>query len=92
MSLYKNTPRRTDASIDTRAFTRGYGRADQKRTLTSTRRRQNRHIAHDLLSEQIDFLDLELTWVSSDQVRDSLESSRRALVNEQIQLNIPVSH
>ena len=39
--------------------------------------------------DQIAFIDLELSWVSSDSVADSLESSRRALFAERSQLNLP---
>ena len=43
------------------------------------------------IEKQIEFIDQELSWVSSDQVADSLESSRRALVDEHFRLNYPVS-
>jgi len=43
------------------------------------------------LDEQIDFIDLELSWVSSDSVADSLESQKRALLAKRFRLNIPVS-
>ena len=43
------------------------------------------------LDIRIAFIDRELSWVSSDQVADSLESSRRALIAERFRLNIPVS-
>ena len=41
------------------------------------------------LDEQIAFLDLELSWVSSDSIVDSLESQRRALFAERFRLNLP---
>ena len=41
------------------------------------------------IDDQIDFIDLELSWVSSDSVADSLESSRRALFAERFRLNLP---
>ena len=41
------------------------------------------------LDDQIAFLDRELSWVSSDSVADSLESSRRALFAERFRLNLP---
>ena len=43
------------------------------------------------LDEQINFIDLELSWVSSDSVADSLESQKRALLVKRFRLNIPVS-
>ena len=43
------------------------------------------------IEKQIEFIDQELSWVSSDQVADSLESSRRALVDARFRLNNPVS-
>ena len=43
------------------------------------------------LDEQIDFIDLELSWVSSDSVADSLESQKRALLAKRFRLNIPAS-
>jgi hypothetical protein len=43
------------------------------------------------IDDRLAFIDSELSWVSSDQVADSLESSRRALVDERFRLNIPVS-
>ena len=43
------------------------------------------------IEKQIEFIDQEVSWVSSDQVADSLESSRRALVDEHFRLNYPVS-
>ena len=43
------------------------------------------------LDEQIDFIDLELSWVSSDSVADSLETQKRALLAKRFRLNIPVS-
>jgi len=43
------------------------------------------------LDEQINFIDLELSWVSSDSVADSLESQKRALLAKRFRLNIPVS-
>ena len=41
------------------------------------------------LDDQIAFLDLELSWVSSDSIVDSLESQRRALFAERFRLNLP---
>ena len=41
------------------------------------------------IDDQIAFLDMELSWVSSDSVADSLESSRRALLAERFRLNLP---
>ena len=41
------------------------------------------------IDDQIAFLDMELSWVSSDSVADSLESSRRALFAERFRLNLP---
>ena len=41
------------------------------------------------LDDQIAFLDRELSWVSSDSVADSLESSRRALFAERFRSNLP---
>ena len=43
------------------------------------------------LDEQIDFIDLELSWVSSDSVADSLESQKRALLAKRFRLNIPAT-
>jgi hypothetical protein len=43
------------------------------------------------LDDQIAFIDLELLWVSTDQVSDSLELQKRALVAERFRLNIPVT-
>ena len=43
------------------------------------------------LDEQINFIDLELSWVSSDSVADSLESQKRALLAKRFRLNIPAS-
>ena len=43
------------------------------------------------IDDRLAFIGRELSWVSSDQVADSLESSRRALVDERFRLNIPVS-
>ena len=43
------------------------------------------------IDDRLAFIDSELSWVSSDQVADSLESSRRALVDERFRLNIPAS-
>ena len=43
------------------------------------------------IDDRLAFIDSELSWVSSDQVADSLESSRRALIDERIRLNNPVS-
>ena len=47
-------------------------------------------LARDL-DTRIDFIDLELSWVSSDSVADSLESQKRALLAKRFRLNIPVS-
>ena len=41
------------------------------------------------LDDQIAFIDLELLWVSTDQVSDSLELQKRALVAERFRLNLP---
>ena len=41
------------------------------------------------IDDQIAFLDMELSWVSSDSVADSLESSRGALFAERFRLNLP---
>jgi hypothetical protein len=43
------------------------------------------------IDDRLAFIDQELSWVSSDQVADSLESSRRALVDARFRLNNPVS-
>jgi len=43
------------------------------------------------IEKRIEFIDQELSWVSSDQVAASLESERQALVDEHFQLNYPVS-
>ena len=43
------------------------------------------------LDEQIAFIDLELGWVSSDSIADSLEATRRELFAERFRLKIPVS-
>ena len=43
------------------------------------------------LDEQIAFIDLELGWVSSDSIADSLEATRRELSAERFRLKIPVS-
>ena len=43
------------------------------------------------IDDRLAFIDLELSWVSSDQVAASLESSRWALVAERFRLNTPVS-
>ena len=43
------------------------------------------------LDIRIAFIESELSWVSSDQVADSLESSRRELLAERFRLNIPAS-
>ena len=43
------------------------------------------------LDEQIAFIDLELGWVSSDSIADSLEETRRALLAERFRLNIPAT-
>ena len=47
-------------------------------------------LARDL-DEQIAFIDLELGWVSSDSVADSLELQKRALLAERFRLKIPVT-
>jgi hypothetical protein len=47
-------------------------------------------LARDL-DTRIDFIDLELSWVSSDSVADSLELQKRALLAERFRLNIPVT-
>ncbi|SVC05221.1 uncharacterized protein METZ01_LOCUS258075, partial [marine metagenome] len=39
----------------------------------------------------IDFIDLELSWVSSDSVADSLELQKRALVADRFRLKIPAT-
>ena len=44
------------------------------------------------LDEQIDFIDLELSWVSSDSVADSLESQKRALLAKRFRLNLSLIH
>ena len=59
---------------------------EQKITIAQTRARLVRR-----LDEQIDFIDLELSWVSSDSVADSLETQKRALLAKRFRLNIPVS-
>ena len=41
------------------------------------------------IDDQIAFIDLELSWVSSDSIVDSLESQRRALFAERFRLNLP---
>ena len=43
------------------------------------------------LDEQIAFIDLELGWVSSDSIADSLEATRRELFAERFPLNIPAT-
>ena len=43
------------------------------------------------IDDQIAFLDMELSWVSSDSIADSLEASRRELLAERFRLNNPVS-
>ena len=43
------------------------------------------------LDSEIAFIDLELSWVSSDSVGESLEMSRRALCAERNRLNIPAT-
>ena len=43
------------------------------------------------LDEQIAFIDLELGWVSSDSIADSLEATRRELFAERFRLKIPVT-
>ena len=43
------------------------------------------------LDSEIAFIDLELLWVSSDAVGESLEMSRRALCAERNRLNIPAT-
>ena len=47
-------------------------------------------LARDL-DTRIDFIDLELSWVSSDSVADSLELQKRALLAERFRLNIPAT-
>jgi hypothetical protein len=47
-------------------------------------------LARDL-DTRIDFIDLELSWVSSDSVADSLELQKRALLAERFRLKIPVT-
>ena len=42
------------------------------------------------LTDRIDFIDQELSWVSSDSVLNSLEVSRRELLADRFRLNIPV--
>ena len=37
------------------------------------------------------FIDLELSWASSDSIADSLEAARRALFAERNRLNIPAT-
>jgi len=59
---------------------------EQKITIAQTRASLVRR-----LDEQIDFIDLELSWVSSDSVADSLETQKRALLAKRFRLNIPVS-
>ena len=59
---------------------------EQKNTIAQTRASLVRR-----LDEQIDFIDLELSWVSSDSVADSLETQKRALLAKRFRLNIPVS-
>jgi len=41
------------------------------------------------LDTRIEFIDMELSWVSSDSIADSLEASRRALFAERFRLNLP---
>ena len=43
------------------------------------------------LDTRIAFIDLELSWVSSDSIADSLEASRRALLAERNRLKIPAT-
>ena len=43
------------------------------------------------IDKQIAFIDLELSWVSSDAVADSLELQKRALVAERFRLKIPAT-
>jgi cob(I)alamin adenosyltransferase len=43
------------------------------------------------LDEQIAFIDLELGWVSSDSIADSLEATRRELFAERFRLKIPAT-
>ena len=59
---------------------------EQKITIAQTRASLVRR-----LDEQIDFIDLELSWVSSDSVADSLELQKRALVAERFRLKIPAT-
>jgi len=47
-------------------------------------------LARDL-DTRIDFIDLELSWVSSDSVADSLELQKRALVVDRFRLKIPAT-
>ena len=47
-------------------------------------------LARDL-DARIDFINLELSWVSSDSVADSLELQKRALLAERFRLKIPVT-
>lgn len=47
-------------------------------------------LARDL-DTRIDFIDLELSWVSSDSVADSLELQKRALVADRFRLKIPAT-
>ena len=43
------------------------------------------------LDKEIAFIDMELSWVSSDSADESLEASRRALFAERNRLNIPAT-
>ena len=43
------------------------------------------------LDTRIDFIDLELSWVSSDSIADSLEATRRELSAERFRLKIPAT-
>ena len=43
------------------------------------------------LDEQIAFIDMELSWVSSDSIADSLEATRRELFAERFPLIIPAT-
>ena len=72
---------------------------DEKRSHRRSRRsRQHRKqrlkavtAAFQALDEQIAFIDMELSWVSSDSIADSLEATRRELFAERFRLKIPVS-
>jgi len=47
--------------------------------------------AFQALDERIAFIDMELSWVSSDSIADSLEATRRELFAERFRLKIPVT-